>query len=256
MKRIFAILLALTISFAFFTGCGVAQANLEAVAGKFSQYLDDINFVENLSQEDFVLQVMQCRYEGTSLDNILDEGVRDDVWGYAGYYDGLDGGGFRGDVVLGSRQESRMDDTLVYFQNDYEVTEDEKYANYSNRFYTKVELEGLSLPCGTKFGDSLEKVFELMEIEPDLYSDYMNHGESTLYKDKSSAFVFQNLKFSEDNAPYDMPYILTYTETYEFQDEGREEPTTVDRTVVLGFDNSDTPVLSMLDVKVNEKIVR
>ncbi len=195
-----------------------------------SQYLNDINFVPGLSQSEFISQIEGYTYHDTIVTDII----------LGAHYDDVSGGGWQ------------ASGDLFGFYNDYAVTEDEKHANYSNRLSTKVQLKGLPLPFEIEFGDSLEDTFKTFGIAysgftPDKNSD----TNMTLYSDSTSTLLFQNLKEAKEPVDYEFSYVLIYTETYDIQqDVGK--PIVVERTVKLGFDDSENAHLGLLEVCVNE----
>lgn len=202
---------------------------------KFSQYLNDINFVPGVSQGSFKDQVEGYAYNNTAVADII----------VGENYDGLYGGGWH------------ANGGLFGFHNDYVVTDDEKYANYSNILYSHVQLEGLPLPYDIQFGDSLGNVFKAVGIGLNPYEDFTPDQNSdtdiTLYSKNTESLVFQNLKLTKEPIDYDLPFVLTYTETYNAQQvDGK--PTVVQRVVKLSFDNDAN--LSFVEISVNEKITR
>ena len=200
---------------------------------KFSQYLNEINFVPRLSQGNFINQVEGYAYNNTAVTDIV-AGLN---------YDGPSGGGWQ---ATGD---------LFGFYNDYKVTEDEKYANYSNSLYTKVQLKGLPLPYDIEFDDSLEDVFKIFGIRLDPYGDFTPDKNSetdiTLFSNDNSTFLYQNLKRTKEPVDYELPFVLTYTETYSIQQDGGQ-PIVVERVIRLSFDDFENANLSLVEISVNE----
>ena len=197
----------------------------------FSQYLNDVNFVPGLSQGSFIHQVEGYAYNDTAVTDII-AGMN---------YDGPSGGGWQ---ATGD---------LFGFYNDYKVTDDEKYANYSNSLYSKVQLKGLPLPYNIKFGDSLDDVFEVIGIGLDQYGNFTPDKNSdtdiTLYSNDTETLLFQNLKLTKEPVDYEFPFVLTYTETYNVQQDGGKS-IVVHRVIKLSFD--DDANLGLVEISVNE----
>ena len=197
----------------------------------FSQYLNDVNFVPGLSQGSFIHQVEGYAYNDTAVTDII-AGMN---------YDGPSGGGWQ---ATGD---------LFGFYNDYKVTDDEKYANYSNSLYSKVQLKGLPLPYDIKFGDSLDNVFEVIGIGLDQYGNFTPDKNSdtdiTLYSNDTETLLFQNLKLTKEPVDYEFPFVLTYTETYNVQQDGGKS-IVVHRVIKLSFD--DDANLGLVEISVNE----
>lgn len=203
------------------------------VLSYLSRYLDDINFVPGVSQSEFMTMVEGYAYNGTAVTDII-AGV---------HYDGPKGGGWQ------------VSDDLFGFYNDYTVTEDEKYANYSNRLRTKVPLNGLPLPHDVEFGDTLADVFEIFGIEIDPHSEFSPDKNSdtnmTLHSNGTATLLFQNLKLTKEPADYELPFVLIYTETYEIQQDGGKT-IVVDRVIRLSFDDSENASFTLVEASVNE----
>lgn len=197
----------------------------------FSQYLNDVNFVPGLSQGSFIHQVEGYAYNDTAVTDII-AGMN---------YDGPSGGGWQ---ATGD---------LFGFYNDYKVTDDEKYANYSNSLYSKVQLKGLPLPYNIKFGDSLDDVFEVIGIGLDQYGNFTPDKNSdtdiTLYSNDTETLLFQNLKLTKEPVDYEFPFVLTYTETYNVQQDGGKS-IVVHRVIKLSFD--DDANFGLVEISVNE----
>ena len=264
MKKFMGLVLAL-ICFLFLSGCGSDQApqdtvtdinspetlgetnvfeenpqsqpisQIEIVDLSFAECLDAANFFEGLSQSRFMSQMKNY--------------VRDKnpsqipAWKY---YDGVYGGGCRAEGELFS------------FYNDYTATEDNKYANYSNSFYTKVQLDGLILPHGINFEDTLSAALQKLEIDIDLQSEFVSDenapGIKTLYSDdRSTLELINRLLLPESAGSYagKNGYELKYTECYQAtRQDGRI--TDVTRQIVLFFAD-ESAELGSFEMSVNER---
>lgn len=263
MKQIFALVLTMVIVFATLTSCTnlhdssnddsgqtakvpVSEENGDSgmelptinygenAVNVFSQYLDEINFVSNLSQTDFISKVKQYSYNGASVLDVV----------IPVHYDKESGGGW---MATGK---------LFGFYNDYSVTDDKKYANYFNRISTEVELDGLKLPHEIKFGDSLESIFEKLDIDLNPYNDFVldknSDTDMTLYNIGSSNLILQDLTLSKELVDYEMPCVMVYIEKYDIEQKDGKV-ITVERTVKFGF---EADVLRKFEIKVNEMRAR
>lgn len=188
---------------------------------EFSKYLDDMKFVPGLSQSNFIFLLEQFRYKN--------EKVTDVVMGVN--YDGPYGGGWQG--------------TAEQFEiyNDYKVSEDNTYATYSNRFCTKVPLEGMELPYGITFDDSLDAAFRKIGIGVNIDKDFVANDDSgtemTLYSKDGISFVVQDLNRTKEPVDYELPYVLIYIEHYNIK-QSNGNIITVERMVKLSFGNGNT----------------
>ena len=257
MKKALCVLLATVMCLALFVGCdsrpeatqGTSQTQplnpassatrntdpVSVVDGPFdglSAFLDNEQFVPGLSQKAFREQVEGYRYEGASL--------ADHVMG--SNYDGVYGGGYRG---VGK---------LFSYRNDYQTTEDELFANYSNTFYTMVPLEGLKLPYGIAFTDTVKDAFEKMSLKFDPCTEFVaNEGsdtDMTLFRDDKITLTLRDMGREKSPVEYLMRFKLIYTEVYTVQRaDGRTA--TVTREVELAFSTIDD-TLYRVSMYVNE----
>lgn len=237
MKRftVFILMLVCVLSLA---GCEQRQANEPGAertptnAYGFSEFLDAENFVPGLSQGEFTSQMEQYKYQGKKITDIA-----------AGYfYDGAYGGGYK----AGGEQFG--------FHNDYTASEDRQYATYSNSFYTKTKLGGLTLPHDISFKDTLDKVLKKLEVNIDPYggfvSDADDEGVMTLQSNSMSSLKLTNCRLlpgASEKPTY--AYKLTYTESYQVtRADGREATAT--RSITMSF--ADDNKLGMFAMSVQE----
>jgi hypothetical protein len=234
MKKLIALILVLLCVLGF-TACNAMQKPTRYLddTSKFAEYLDDINFTDGLTQGDFRLWLEKYSYN----DSVITDVAK------SFHYDGLSGGGLQGYAS-----------DLFGFRNDYTVTEDKEYVNYSNRFYTEVQLDGFEMPFGISFDDKIETVFEKLEMYFDLQkgfiSDKDNTGTMTLYSDDHSTLQLINCKMlpATSGAPlYD--WEIKYTQTYQTSlSDGRTVDVT--RQMIMSF--TDDGKLGLLDLSVKE----
>ena len=243
MKKLLLFFLVIVFCISAFIGCSDSETvNLipSTDIDVFSQLLDIENFVPGISQGDFIEQM--SRYRCGSIP------ITDFIAGF--HYDGFTGGGYRaGGEFFG-------------FENCYEAIDND--ANYSNQFWTKVQLNGLELPYGIDFDDSLTEVLQKIGITVDPYTafsaDENSSTDMTLYRDNDESLVFKDMKRAQEFVENEMPYVLIYTETYATKRaDGRNA--TVERTVKLSFLDKDsteneTDILGMVGLSVCEKYKR
>lgn len=192
----------------------------DVAINRFSEYLDNENFVSGLSQGGLRDQIGKYT-EGQEIAHILPA---------AHNYDSEFGGGL---AALGE---------LIGYQNDFYQTSSGDESKYSNFFYTHIALENLSLPYGIDFDDSLTEVFQKIGIDIHPYngftSDENSDTDMTLFSDSTSTLIFRNLKLTQDPVEYQLPYELVFVETtLTTGNNGRVY--TITRTVRLSFADSD-----------------
>ncbi len=199
----------------------------------FSEYLDNENFIPELSQGEFLNQMGEYHYEGTPLAEAL--------VGY--YYDGPYGGGYSASGEYAG------------FYNDYTATEDDKYATYSNRFHTNIPLDGLTLPYEITFDDTLITVLQKLNINIDMQNDFVSdkdsQGTMTLRSNDSSVLTLTNcLLLADESGKPLYGFELRYTEKYHTtRKDGRD--TNVTRSVILSF-TDENYMLGKFEVAVVE----
>ena len=226
MKRLCALLLVAL--FFVLVGCSNVK---EGDITDFTAWLDSEGFTPSISQRDMIEKMGGYTYNGQPFDASC--GI---------FYDSLYGGGY---TVYGEE---------FGFTNDYCVSEDRKTADYTNLFYTKVPLGGLTLPLGIEFADTFQDVLLKMGITEKLPSEFGSDegtdAEMTLYKNERYTLVFRNLYLSKDLNQVDIPYELVFTEKYTFTDERKGE-NNVTRTIKLTFEPNEK-VLHEFSVTIQE----
>lgn len=236
MKRITTILISACMLL-FFSSCEkdelepintIPDADIPA----FTAWLDSEGFVPGLSQGEMIQKMETYTQNGESVANQL-TGV---------HYDGYYGGGY---AASGEG---------FGFRNDFQASENGKTADYTNSFYTRVPLDGLALPCGIEFEDTLRDVLDKLSISADpsvsFTADEGSDTVMTLYRDERYTLVFKNFLLSKEPIEVDIPYELIFTENYTFtRESGRESNVT--RTAKLTFTPEDK-VLHEFSVEVYE----
>ena len=214
----------------------VGDPNLDGPFDGLSAFLDSENFVPGVSQSDFCDQLEKYRYDGKT---VLELAI-----GY--HYDSPDGGGYAG-------RNNQLD-----YRNDYEVTEDQQHANYNNYFKTVVPLEGMSLPYGIVFTDTVYDALEKMNLTIDPHKDFVADEGSdicmTLFQNGGTKLTLLDMGREKSPVEYLMRYILVYTEEYTVQRaDGRIA--TVTRKLELAF-SMDEDTLYWVSLYVNEYFKR
>lgn len=213
MKKLIAIASALLCLLSL-AGCDKKEPDVPSEKPPtFSEFLDNENFVPELSQADFMAQLDKYSYEGQKIEEIV--GAEHSTWkDWSGWSGNGEQFGFN------SYTNSRDDGTLVY----------------CNRLYTEVPLEGLVLPYGITFEDSAETVLEKCEIDFDIHNDFDANDEGyqqiTISDDGSTRIVLGRDQYN-GGFPY-RSYVLTYLEYFPFT---RKDGTAirVSRRIQLSF---------------------
>ena len=184
-------------------------------------WFDSEGFVPVISQSKMIEKMDSYKYNGKS--------IKAATVGF--YYDGLYGGGY----------QANGED--FGFENDYTESQDGKNAVYTNSFYTKVPLDGLTLPFGIEFYDTLK-------FSDNFTPDGDADNAMTLYKDERYTVIFKDLTLSKKPITTDTPYELIFTENYTFtREDGRVSNVT--RTIKLAF-TSDEKVLHKFNLEIKE----
>ena len=234
MKKIFVLVLAVTLLTTTFIGCSSPEDNIiETLDNGFTDFLDAENFVHSSSQISFREQVEQYTYNGQLLKDVLQ----------VIYHDGLTGGG------------CSASGEYFGYTNNYERKFFSRKVNYTNSFYTKVSLDNLALPYGIEFDDTIAQVFEKMGITIDLEKDFVADNEKkdaeamSLYKEDGHSLTLRDHYMANPLDDVAYHYTLIYEETYKAtRSDGRK--TNVTRIITLNFGTDD--ILARVYVKVSE----
>ena len=240
MKRIATILLStcLLLSFASCEKDELEPINTipDADITAFTEWLDGEGFVPGLSQGEMIEKMDGYTHDGKSVANSAE----------SLFYDGYNGGGY---AASGEN---------FGFRNDYQASDDNKTADYTNSFYTKVPLDGLMLPFGIEFEDTLQEAMSKIGIASDPSVNFIADEESnitmTLYRDERYTLVFKNWYLSTEPIEVDIPYELIFTENYTTTREDDRE-SNVTRTMKLTF-KPEEKTLHDFSVKVHENYKR
>ncbi len=204
----------------------------------FSQYLDAEGFVPGMTQTAFCEKMEGYLYNGTPITEIA----------LGHHFDDENGGGY-----------SASDD-LFGFSAKYSVNEEEQVSVSTNSFHTSNALEGLSLPHGITFADTLASAFEKMGLavnpKENFVADDGSDVEMTLKAEEISRLYFVNMNMTKAPAEYETPYRICYTETYTIPGENGEN-TLVERSISLWFPSKGLTDKETLDrVSVSVKVTQ
>ncbi len=182
-----------------------------------SEYLTDEGYV-GTTEEDLNSIISRYSYQGTLISKLVDGAV----------YDGTDNSG--------GTQASHQ---YFGYHWHYSYPENGESIHYNN-FYTRVPLEGLTLPCRITFDDTVFDALKKFSLEfnPDSFvSDNQNNRmKATLLTSKEASLIFYNYNYS-DLADYEYKYALLFTDIYYFERwDGVKFPYT--RELSLYFDDS------------------
>lgn len=194
-------------------------------------WFDSEGFVPEMSQSKMIEKMGSYIYNG--------ETIADATIGC--FYDGPYGGGYD------------ANGENFGFNNDYTAVEDGNAAVYTNSFYTKVPLDGLTLPFGIEFDDSLRDAMAKLGITinpANFTTDSGTDNTITLYKDERHTLIFKNWNLSKELIATDAPYEMIFTENYTFTRESNRE-SAVTRTIKLAF-TPDENMLHKFSVEIQE----
>ena len=165
----------------------------------FHQYLDEMNFDENLSERELRNQVGTYKYEGQSINSMM----------LGMYEDGFDGGGYSA-----QDRESRFSyASLATFYDD------EGYVIRSDYFRSDVPLEGLDLPSGITFDDDIISALERLKVNIFSVDELLAYQDEAyiVYETENEVFSVKKLTNGE--------WVLSYTEKYLSKRDNKSEVT-------------------------------
>lgn len=236
MKKLIALILAL-VCVLFLISCSQQFTTNPTPIIKpditvLTAWFDSEEFIPPISQSKMIEKMDTYTYNGKS--------IYDATLGF--YYDGQYGGG------CAANGES------FGFCNDYTASKDGKTVEYTNSFYTKVPLDGLTLPFGIEFDDALGDVMAKLGTTIRLPANFAPDGDAdntmTLYKDERYTLIFKDLTLSKEPITTDSPYELIFTENYTYTRKN-DIVSIVTRTIKLAFAN-DEKALCEFNVEIQE----
>ena len=206
----------------------------EEVIPTFQAFLDGEGFDENLSEGFLINQIIpKYTYEGKTIDE----------YSPGAFWDGTtdqNGNASYGFQTI-NNNEGRFE---VY----YSYSNGEKIAS----FHSKVPLQGLYLPFGISFGDSMAEVAEKMGLDfdpSDFTADNLQDGSITLLSMNGASLIYSDYRKvqRDDFVAIDrLPYYYRFSETQSLV----SGTGTYYRSLLFGFNNDETG-LSELTIKVN-----
>lgn len=206
--RLLYAIIAVMILCVLFVGCATEDTTAKEVTTterpvSMVEALNEIGFGADFSQSDLAALLKEATYQGKTL---LDQGMwlnADDAFGGGAYFS-FDG--------------------VASAENWYQRRENEPYADYTNSLTLLTEVEGITIPCGIRFGDRIAEVLSKLGIRFDLdglSSEEETAGVITL-KEEDSEAVKQRLTLTKvsllpegASKPDDMLYVLTFSEVYD-----------------------------------------
>ena len=233
MKNLLALLICMSLCMSILLSCNPKEApeeadvSVEEALASLSQFFVNEGLVPGLSQRDMCLNMEKYSYQGEKITEILP----------GEHGDGLGGGGYS------------ANGTLFGFNNWYWYSQESNSASYSNSFYSKIPLDGLTLPLEIAFGDSLETVCKKMGLSEDCREGLVSGEKKSLYQNgQVTVTLFYDEAAKESSSVYS--YVLEYQKVYESVRAG-EKPVTVTETMQFCFKGEGDP-LAYFYVKVNE----
>ncbi len=200
----------------------------EEVVQAFSTFLDENNIVPGIGQGEMTEQMGRYSYQGEQINS---------------------NGGIHADGI-GSFSYSESDPQGRYgFENSFKQNQETQYANYCNMLFTRVPLEGLSMPFDITFQDDMGQVLEKMELDMDPLESFFEGADTELEVYQSDSETVTIIDFRDKEAS-ECAFALLYTQTYPITDENGQE-ISVTRQVRLQFAR-ETCQLNYLELKVNE----
>ena len=97
-------------------------------------------------------------------------------------------------------------------------------------FRVNCPLEGISLPCGINFEDTIESALKKLGTDLDIdkdfvpdegFEDYTEEYDTimTLFKNETSHLILNDFNRTRTPMEYAYPYVISLTEEYEVNDE-------------------------------------
>ena len=190
----------------------------------FHTYLNNIPFVEGMSQSQLTNQVALYKYEGESITTMM----------LGEHSDGLDGGGY----------QAFNRDGLFSYGSISTFYDNEGYVIHSDYFNTSVHLEGLYLPAEINFGDTIIDALEKLNVNiyAEQYTSMYDDSSLIIFKDEDETF---KLNKTEDN-----DFSLVYTESYQ---SSVINDSTVTRKITMVFSRDNKHKLDYFSVSLDNK---
>ena len=181
-------------------------------------YLDSEGFVNGLSQARFCDLIDDFFYQGKCIRELVNEMNYD------------------GELVYGLEATGE----LFGYGNDYTENEYRTYAYSTNYFYTSVNVDGLTLPRGISFGDTLGEVIAKLSgtnAFSEFVADEGSYIEMTLY-------VSGDMVLTLNKASGDKSYTLNFRHTSKFED-SYGNTVFATRSVTFDFDSQNQKLVNL-----------
>ena len=234
MKKLWAVLIGLSFCLCVLSSCNTKEqpkeevpVSVEETMAELSQFFVNEGLVPGLSQRDMRLNMEKYSYQGEKITEILP----------GEHGDGLGGGGYS------------ANGTMFGFNNWYWYSQDSNSASRSNSFYSKIPLDGLTLPLEIAFGDSLETICKKMGFSEDCREGLVSGEKKSLYQNgQVTVTLLYDEAAKESSSVYS--YVLEYRKVYE-STRASGTPVTVTETMEFSFEGEGDP-LACFYVQVHE----
>ena len=229
MKKIALVLLSVLLLVVFCACSKGVPPKPEEVIPTFQAFLDGEGFNENISEASMINQIIpRYTYEGKTIDE----------YSSGAFWDGTDQ---NGNPCYGWETMNKSEGRFgAYFS----YSNGEKKAS----LYSKVSLQGLNLPFGIRFGDSVAEVAVKMGLDfdpSDFAPDDLQNGSITLLNVNGASLIYSDYRKvqRDDFVAIDrLPYYYLFSETQSL-DSGTG---TYHRSLLFGFNNDETGLSELL----------
>lgn len=225
MKKLVVILSCFALCLSVFSSCNTKElpkeefpVSVEETMAELAQFFVEENFVPGLSEWDMRSAIDQYSYQGKK--------ISESVSGYYSCGDGV--------ACLDANGD------LFGYSNRYIRSQDTNVVDYTNLFYSKVPLDGLTLPLEIAFGDSLETVCKKMGLSEDCREGLVSGEKKSLYQNgQVTVTLLYDEAAKESSSVYS--YVLEYQKVYE-STRASGTPVTVTETMKFSFEGEGDPL--------------
>ncbi|MBQ8432919.1 MAG: hypothetical protein IJX28_08560 [Clostridia bacterium] len=221
MKKLLVLLICLSLCTSIFLSCNAKEPPAEdpavsvedAMAG-IAQFFVNEGLVPGLSDKNLLLEVDKYSYEGKKISEIV-----------SAYY-------VCGDTV------DRLEANGELFGYGNRRSQDTGIVDDTTSFYSKVPLDGLTLPLEIAFGDSLETVCKKMGLSEESNQGLVSGEKKTLYQNGQVTVTLLYHEEVKEGASVQLDvrysYVLQYQKVYE-STSTNGKPVTVTETMKFSF---------------------
>ena len=187
--------------------------NLISSVNEFKYYLDLEGYVYNMGESKFLKIVDKFSLDGKKLTDIepVNSYSSDTEYGFI------------------CNASHLVGDKGFYISAKCETLEDDS-TKETYIFRVNCPLEGISLPCGINFEDTIESALKKLGTDLDIdkdfvpdegFEDYTEEYDTTmtLFKNETSHLILNDFNRTRTPAEYAYPYVISFTEEYEVNDE-------------------------------------